>query len=205
MGKIVDGIVHPSREANFVSDAWNDLPRHYPHANLDKFVVMPNHVHGIIIIVGRVWYNEIRVMYKQSDHPLQVCCDPTHIELENGEVVAEVDLMCNGVILVHGSTQKDKQAHANTDSNLSYNQSMNKRKLLQKILSDSKNIRFSEIQTCVESFGFHLSRVSGSHHIYTHPDIPELINLQEVKGKAKPYQIKQFLKIIESYNLQMKE
>ena len=62
-------------------------------------------------------------------------------------------------------------------------------KLLQKLLSGSKNIRFSEAVACAEAFGFQLSRVSGSHHIYVHEDVPELVNLQNVKGKAKPYQI----------------
>jgi len=56
-----------------------------------------------------------------------------------------------------------------------------------------------------EAFGFKLDRVSGSHHIFIHPDIPELVNLQNVKGKAKPYQIKQLTKITEKYNLQMEE
>ncbi|GAG04196.1 unnamed protein product, partial [marine sediment metagenome] len=42
-------------------------------------------------------------------------------------------------------------------------------------------------------------------HIFIHPDIPELVNLQNVKGKAKPYQIKQLMKITEKYNLQMEE
>jgi hypothetical protein len=50
-----------------------------------------------------------------------------------------------------------------------------------------------------------LDRVSGSHHIYIHPHIPDLINLQNVDGKAKPYQIKQLLKIIEQYDLHMKD
>jgi len=45
--------------------------------------------------------------------------------------------------------------------------------------------------------------VSGSHHIFTHPGIPELGNLQEVHGQAKPYQIKQFLKLVERHNLVM--
>jgi len=31
--------------------AWNDLPNHNPHVELDAFVVMPNHVHGIVLIV----------------------------------------------------------------------------------------------------------------------------------------------------------
>ena len=80
---------------------------------------------------------------------------------------------------------------------------MNKRKLLQKALTGSKNIRFSEMVALVEAFGFRLSRVSGSHHIFVHPQVPELVNLQDVGGKAKPYQIRQFLKLVERYNLKL--
>jgi len=82
---------------------------------------------------------------------------------------------------------------------------MNKRKIWDKVLRGSKNIRFQEMVALVEAFGFHLSRVSGSHHIFSHPDIPELLNLQNVSGKAKPYQVKQFLGLIERYNVIMKE
>ena len=78
-----------------------------------------------------------------------------------------------------------------------------KRKLLQKALSSPKNVRFSEMVTLVEAFGFHLSRVKGSHHIFVHPEVRELINLQNVGGKAKPYQIRQFLRLVERYNLTM--
>jgi predicted RNase H-like HicB family nuclease/predicted RNA binding protein YcfA (HicA-like mRNA interferase family) len=55
----------------------------------------------------------------------------------------------------------------------------------------------------VEAFGFHLSRASGSHHIFTHPDIRELVNLQEVHGQVKPYQIRQFVKLVEQYDLKL--
>ncbi|WP_446011274.1 type II toxin-antitoxin system HicA family toxin [Candidatus Electrothrix sp.] len=82
---------------------------------------------------------------------------------------------------------------------------MRKRKLLRKILSGSKNIRFSEAVSCAEMFGFSLQRIRGSHHIFGHPDVSDLVNLQNVKGKAKPYQIKQLLDIIERYNLQLEE
>jgi hypothetical protein len=78
---------------------------------------------------------------------------------------------------------------------------MRKLRLLRKLLSGSKNIRFSEAVACAEAFGFRLERVSGSHHIYVHPDIPELLNLQDVRGKAKPYQVKQMLGLIEKYGL----
>ncbi|MGO9122693.1 MAG: type II toxin-antitoxin system HicA family toxin [Desulfomonilaceae bacterium] len=82
---------------------------------------------------------------------------------------------------------------------------MKKRKLLQKLLSDSKSIRFGEACACAEAFGFRLSRINGSHHIYVHPEIPELVNLQNVGGKAKAYQIKQLLQIIERHNLELEE
>ena len=70
---------------------------------------------------------------------------------------------------------------------------MNKRKLFKKLLTSSKNIRFSEATACAEAFGFHLERINGSHHIYVHSRISELINFQNVNGQAKPYQIKQLL------------
>ena len=80
-----------------------------------------------------------------------------------------------------------------------------KHKILQKILAGSKNIRFSDMIELVEGFGFRLSRTGGSHHIFVHPDIPELVNLQEVKGQAKPYQMRQFLKLIERHSLKLEE
>jgi predicted RNA binding protein YcfA (HicA-like mRNA interferase family) len=82
---------------------------------------------------------------------------------------------------------------------------MKARKILQKILSGSKNIRFQEMTALVEAFGFRQVRVSGSHHIFSHPTVRELVNLQEVHGQAKPYQIRQFIKLVERYNLQLAE
>lgn len=82
---------------------------------------------------------------------------------------------------------------------------MKKKKLLEKIIAGSKNIRFAEATALAEAFGFRLDRVSGSHHVFVHPDIPELINLQNVNGKVKPYQLKQLINLIEQHNLQMEE
>jgi hypothetical protein len=57
-----------------------------------------------------------------------------------------------------------------------------------------------------------LAETSDSGHIlgtgmnrFVHPNIPELVNLQEVKGEAKPYQIRQFLRLVERYNLRLAE
>ena len=80
---------------------------------------------------------------------------------------------------------------------------MNRRRLLQLILSGSKNIRFQDFSSLVEGFGFRLARINGSHHIYVHDDVPELLNLQSVDGQAKPYQIRQFLRLVERYQLSL--
>jgi len=53
---------------------------------------------------------------------------------------------------------------------------MKKLKALHKLLFGSKNIRFTEATACVKEFGFRLARVKGSHHIFIHPHVPELMN-----------------------------
>ena len=82
---------------------------------------------------------------------------------------------------------------------------MNRRKLLKKIIAGSKNIRYSDMATLVKGVGFQISRTEGSHHIFVRPDISELVNLQDVKGQAKPYQIRQFLKLVEKHNLKLED
>ena len=61
------------------------------------------------------------------------------------------------------------------------------------------------MQHLVEAFEFRLLRISGSHHIYGKSGLAEQVNLQEVQGKAKPYQIRQFLKLVERYNFELKD
>ena len=82
---------------------------------------------------------------------------------------------------------------------------MTKRRLLKKILAGSGPIRFSEATALAEAFGFSLNRINASYHIFTHPETPELINLQNVNGKAKPYQLKQLLSIVEKHGLHMED
>ena len=52
LGDIVDGEMRLNDVGQMVQDVWNDLPARYPDVETDGFVVMPNHVHGIIVIVG---------------------------------------------------------------------------------------------------------------------------------------------------------
>ncbi len=58
----------------------------------------------------------------------------------------------------------------------------------------------------MERLGYELVRKHGSHRIYRHPsrrDLP-IVNLQEGEsGKAKPYQVRQVLEIVETHKLEV--
>ncbi len=41
-----------SEAGRIVQAVWEELPRHYPHVRLDAWVVMPNHVHGIVVLTS---------------------------------------------------------------------------------------------------------------------------------------------------------
>ena len=50
-GEIVDRVMNLNRHGYIVRDAWFDLKNHYRHVELGEFVIMPNHVHGIVVLV----------------------------------------------------------------------------------------------------------------------------------------------------------
>ena len=37
-----------------IQSVWDELPQHYPGVDIDAFVVMPNHVHSILVFENRV-------------------------------------------------------------------------------------------------------------------------------------------------------
>jgi putative transposase len=47
-GEIENSEIQLTHAGRTVQSTWNDLPKHYPHAALDSFIVMPNHVHGVL-------------------------------------------------------------------------------------------------------------------------------------------------------------
>ncbi|MFZ5857732.1 MAG: transposase [Chloroflexota bacterium] len=49
-GKIENGEMKLNRYGEIVQKWWNDIPNHFPNVETGAFVIMPNHVHGVIII-----------------------------------------------------------------------------------------------------------------------------------------------------------
>ncbi|MCU0464973.1 MAG: type II toxin-antitoxin system HicA family toxin [Anaerolineae bacterium] len=81
---------------------------------------------------------------------------------------------------------------------------VNRRKLFKRLILGSRDLRFDEFTALLEGFSFALKRISGSHHIYVHPEIPRPFPVQpRGDGKAKSYQVDQFLKLVEQYNLSL--
>jgi predicted RNA binding protein YcfA (HicA-like mRNA interferase family) len=67
------------------------------------------------------------------------------------------------------------------------------------------NLAFGDLCGLAEKLGFELRRVSGSHHVFVHRDISELVNLQSIRGQAKPYQVRQLMRLVERYDLRLED
>ena len=78
---------------------------------------------------------------------------------------------------------------------------MKRTEIYQELRNNPKNVRYEKICRVVELFGFVFTRQKGSHRIYKRQGIKELLDFQNVQGKVKSYQVKQFLKVVEDYNL----
>jgi len=49
-GKIENGQMYLSEIGKIVKNCWQKIPKHFSNTDLDFFVIMPNHIHGIVII-----------------------------------------------------------------------------------------------------------------------------------------------------------
>lgn len=79
-------------------------------------------------------------------------------------------------------------------------------RLLRPLLQGAhNNVAFADFVDLIEGFGFELDHVTGSHHIYRHATAGERLNLQPHQGEVKPYQIRQFLRIVEQRRLELED
>ena len=75
-GKINNGKMKLNKYGKITQQCWLDIPNHFPHAKLDEFIVMPNHIHGIIIldnivVVGANNYSPLQQQTHQNLSPTQ--------------------------------------------------------------------------------------------------------------------------------------
>jgi predicted RNA binding protein YcfA (HicA-like mRNA interferase family) len=68
-----------------------------------------------------------------------------------------------------------------------------------RIVNNPKNVDFDELRTWLSDSGFKLDHVTGSHHFFVHKKSGKVLNVQPDKsGKAKAYQVKQAIALIEA-------
>ncbi len=51
-GEIRGNDIHTNPNGDIAVACWDGIPQHYPDVDLDAFVVMPNHIHGILMLTG---------------------------------------------------------------------------------------------------------------------------------------------------------
>ncbi len=66
------------------------------------------------------------------------------------------------------------------------------------------NVPFDEVCGLLKRLGFD-QRVRGDHHIFTMDGVEEIVNLQPMTGKGKPYQMKQVRNVILKYDLKLEK
>jgi predicted RNA binding protein YcfA (HicA-like mRNA interferase family) len=83
---------------------------------------------------------------------------------------------------------------------------VDERKLLRRIERGAiTNVAFADLCSLAEALGFELRRVNGSHHHFAHPVVGSYLNLQPVRGQAKTHQVRQLVKLIERYDLELED
>lgn len=76
-------------------------------------------------------------------------------------------------------------------------------KLYERLVASRSSMPFRDFQRILHAFGFSLDRVNGGHHNYKHTAVPRPLSVQPRGNMAKPYQIDQFLDMVEEFGLEI--
>jgi hypothetical protein len=79
-------------------------------------------------------------------------------------------------------------------------------RLLERIRrGNAANIDFADLVGLVVALGFREIGGRGSHRVFARTGVHELVNLQTVKGQAKPYQVRQIATLVRRYDLHLED
>ena len=96
LGKVVDDAVDLSAIGRYTTACWQEIPTHHHDVEIDEFIVMPNHVHGIIVLTGpeRLPTLRRRDQIKQITELSAVHPQPGSLGAVVGSVKAAVSYWC---------------------------------------------------------------------------------------------------------------
>lgn len=79
-------------------------------------------------------------------------------------------------------------------------------RLLERIVAgDIANVSFADLVRLVLALGFQEVGGRGSNRVFARSGVPELVNLQEEKGQAKRYQVRQIVTLVRRYDLHVED
>ncbi|MFA6897433.1 MAG: transposase [Patescibacteria group bacterium] len=114
-GEIVDGKMQLSEAGKLAGKYWAEIPDHFTFAKPDEFVVMPNHIHGIIIIdysncrdadLSRLRMPDKKILSKESEamnRRLYGMPDKT-VSIEKSDAINRVSTECKANCITGGAT-----------------------------------------------------------------------------------------------------
>jgi REP-associated tyrosine transposase len=53
-GEVLGGVMKMNDYGTIAQRCWNDVPKHFPNVKVDVYVIMPNHIHGILWLMETV-------------------------------------------------------------------------------------------------------------------------------------------------------
>lgn len=53
-GELQNNKMNLNKFGEYTKQCWENIPNHFPNINIDEYVIMPDHVHGILIIDNAV-------------------------------------------------------------------------------------------------------------------------------------------------------
>jgi REP element-mobilizing transposase RayT len=90
-GDIKQGEMKLNLLGSMAHQYWQEIPQHFPHINLDVFVIMPNHIHGILWIVKTIPKED-----KTRDYGKMIPGSiPTIIRSYKSIVTKKINIICN--------------------------------------------------------------------------------------------------------------
>jgi REP element-mobilizing transposase RayT len=83
-GEIVNGEMILNEYGKMVEQCWNNLSNHYDNIELDAYVIMPNHFHGIILITDTV--DNVGAIHELPLHELPLHESPLQLPLHESPI-----------------------------------------------------------------------------------------------------------------------
>lgn len=68
---------------------------------------------------------------------------------------------------------------------------------------ETANVALNDLVRLLRLLGFREVGGRGSHRVFAHPGVAELVNLQDDGGQAKAYQVRQIASLIRRYDLSL--